>query len=73
MSSPERRSSRTSDDDLKLASVGSPSVSFDAPGVKIEEVYNSEYEKAVADTALNPRSARALKASAFAIRILTFD
>ncbi|KAE9394996.1 general substrate transporter [Gymnopus androsaceus JB14] len=50
---------RSSIDDLKLTSVGSPSVN-DAP-VLIEEVYNTRYEKAVINTSLNPWSRRAFK------------
>ncbi|KAJ4488429.1 general substrate transporter [Lentinula aciculospora] len=50
---------QTPKDDLKLVSVESP-VLNDSP-VLISKVYNTEYEKAVVNTSLNPWSRRALK------------
>ncbi|KAJ3760098.1 general substrate transporter [Lentinula raphanica] len=47
------------EDDLKLASIGSPSVN-DGP-VLVSKVYNTEYEKAVVNTSLDPWSKRAFK------------
>ncbi|KAJ3785995.1 general substrate transporter [Lentinula aff. detonsa] len=54
-----RDPSTLEDDELKLASIRSPSVN-NSP-VLISKVYNTEYEKALFETSLNPWSRRAFK------------
>ncbi|KAJ4501859.1 general substrate transporter [Lentinula lateritia] len=49
----------TVDDDLKLVSIGSPSI--DNSPALISNIYNTEYEKAVLSTSLNPWNSRAVK------------
>ncbi|THU85454.1 general substrate transporter [Dendrothele bispora CBS 962.96] len=63
MSSIQKRdeTSRASDEDYKLSTIGSPTVPDLGEDAKIEAVYNSEYEQALASTKLDPWSSRALK------------
>ncbi|KAK7447379.1 hypothetical protein VKT23_014089 [Stygiomarasmius scandens] len=59
MSSSAKRD-EASDEDYKLSAIGSP-VAPELTNAKIESVYNSDYEKALASTKLDPWSSRALK------------
>jgi len=58
MSSSAKRD-EASDEDYKLSAIGSPAPEL--TNAKIESVYNSDYEKALASTKLDPWSSRALK------------